>query len=280
MRNIARMLFVPLLMVLSVSCVSDNSPAEMKEMVGRLCPEHSNSFRFEYLSDQPDSIDCYSIETYKGKILIKGNTVNSMAVGLNAYLKNFCNTRVSWYASDPVEMPSALPLPESKIQASAKCSNRFFLNYCTFGYTMPYWKWSDWERLIDWMALNGVNMPLAITGQESIWYKVWTDMGLTDEQIRSYFTGPAHLPWHRMSNVDYWQSPLPESWLENQEELQKKILKRERSLGMTPVLPAFAGHVPAELKQVRPEAKIYTMSQWGGYDDRYRSHFIDPEDPL
>ena len=280
MRNIARILFVPLLMVLSVSCVSDNSPAEMKEMVGRLCPEYSNSFRFEYLSDQPDSIDSYSIETYKGKILIKGNTVNSMAVGLNAYLKNFCNTRVSWYASDPVEMPSALPLPESKIQASAKCSNRFFLNYCTFGYTMPYWKWSDWERLIDWMALNGVNMPLAITGQESIWYKVWTDMGLTDEQICSYFTGPAHLPWHRMSNVDYWQSPLPESWLENQEELQKKILKRERSLGMTPVLPAFAGHVPAELKQVRPEAKIYTMSQWGGYDDRYRSHFIDPDDPL
>lgn len=279
MRNIARILFV-LLMALSVSCVPDNSPAEMKEMVKRLCPEHSNSFRFEYLSDQPDSIDSYSIETYKGKILIKGNTVNSMAVGLNAYLKNFCNTRVSWYASDPVEMPSALPLPERKIQASAKCANRFFLNYCTFGYTMPYWKWSDWERLIDWMALNGVNMPLAITGQESIWYKVWTDMGLTDEQIRSYFTGPAHLPWHRMSNVDYWQSPLPESWLENQEELQKKILKRERSLGMTPVLPAFAGHVPAELKQVRPEAKIYTMSQWGGYDDRYRSHFIDPEDPL
>ena len=279
MRNIARILFV-LLMALSVSCVPDNSPAEMKEMVKRLCPEHSNSFRFEYLSDQPDSIDSYSIETYKGKILIKGNTVNSMAVGLNAYLKNFCNTRVSWYASDPVEMPSVLPLPESKIQASAKCANRFFLNYCTFGYTMPYWKWSDWERLIDWMALNGVNMPLAITGQESIWYKVWTDMGLADEQIRSYFTGPAHLPWHRMSNVDYWQSPLPESWLENQEELQKKILKRERSLGMTPVLPAFAGHVPAELKQVRPEAKIYTMSQWGGYDDRYRSHFIDPEDPL
>lgn len=89
MRNIVRMLFVPLLMVLSVSCVSDNSPAAMKEMVGRLCPEHSNSFRFEYLSDQPDSIDCYSIETYKGKILIKGNTVNSMAVGLNASLRIF-----------------------------------------------------------------------------------------------------------------------------------------------------------------------------------------------
>ena len=123
-------------------------------------------------------------------------------------------------------------------------------------------------------------MPLAITGQESIWYKVWTDMGLSDEQVRSYFTGPAHLPWHRMSNVDYWQSPLPQSWLKDQEELQKRILEREREFDMTPVLPAFAGHVPAELKTIYPNAKIYQMSQWGGFDEKYRSHFIDPMDSL
>ena len=71
-------------------------------------------------------------------------------------------------------------------------------------------------------------MPLAITGQESIWYKVWTEMGLSDEEVRTYFTGPAHLPWHRRSNVDYWQSPLPQSWLADQEKLQKLILERER----------------------------------------------------
>ncbi len=54
--------------------------------------------------------------------------------------------------------------------------------------------------------------------------------GLSDEQVRSYFTGPAHLPWHRMSNVDYWQSPLPQSWLKDQEELQKRILEENVSL--------------------------------------------------
>ena len=83
-----------------------------------------------------------------------------------------------------------------------------------------------------------------------------------------------------MSNVDYWQSPLPQSWLADQEKLQKLILERERAFDMTPILPAFAGHVPAELKELYPEAKIYTMSQWGGYDEKYRSHFIDPMDSL
>ena len=51
-----------------------------------------------------------------------------------------------------------------------------------------------------------INMPLAITGQEAIWYKVWSKLGLRDEEIRGYFTGPAHLPWHRMCNLDGWIS--------------------------------------------------------------------------
>lgn len=277
----AKLLLIPILSVLACSCVPDNSPAVMKELTERLFPEHADEFRFGFIEGVPaDSMDVFSIESYRGKVLIKGNSTNSMAVGLNHYLKNYCNTRVSWYASDKVCMPAVMPLPKEKVVLHSRCKNRFFLNYCTFGYTMPFWKWSDWERLIDWMALNGVTMPLAITGQESVWYNVWREMGLSDKEIRSYFTGPAHLPWHRMSNVDYWQSPLPESWLEDQEILQKKILERERAFAMKPVLPAFAGHVPAELKNVRPDAKIYTMSQWGGYDDKYRSHFIDPEDPL
>ena len=49
---------------------------------------------------------------------------------------------------------------------------------------------------------------------------------------------------------------------------------------MTPVLPAFSGHVPKELKAIYPDAKIHEMSQWGGYDSKYRSHFIEPMDSL
>lgn len=263
------------------SCRGNADKTPMQLMCERLVPDHADAFVFELFDNDtlPDS-DRFSIESRDGKIVIAGNNVNSQAVGLNYYLKNYCNAHVSWYAADPVQMPDVLPVLESKIVVDAKFDNRFFLNYCTFGYTMPYWKWQDWERLIDWMALNGVTMPLAITGQESVWYKVWSKLGLTDEQIRSYFTGPAQLPWHRMSNVDYWQSPLPKSWLDNQESLQKQILERERSLGMTPVLSAFSGHVPAELAEIYPDAKIHTMSQWGGFDEQYRSHFIEPMDSL
>ena len=36
-----------------------------------------------------------------------------------------------------------------------------------------WWDWERWEKEIDWMALQGINLPLAFTGQEAIWKKVF-----------------------------------------------------------------------------------------------------------
>ncbi len=269
--------FVAFLLVMFTGECLAEKPIE--DLVERLLPGQVSVFRFEQI--QPDNgKDVFELESIGNKIVIRGNNKISQAVGLNWYLKYYCYSSVSWYAADPIEVPDVLPMVETKVRKSCISVNRFFLNYCTFGYSMPWWDWDDWQRLIDWMALNGINMPLAITGQEAIWQKVWKQFGLSDEQIRAYFTGPTHLPWHRMANLDYWGGPLPQSYINNQFELQKKILKRQRELGMTPVLPAFAGHVPAALKDVLPEAKISLLGEWGGFPDAYRAHFVEPQDPL
>lgn len=250
-----------------------------KALAQRMMPQVANQISFEQLQKE-GSNDVFELESVNGLIVIRGNSANSMAVGLNHYLKYYCKTSVSWYLNDPVELPQVLPTVARKERITSRMEKRFFLNYCTFGYSMPWWQWEDWERLIDWMALNGINMPLAITGQESVWYKVWRKLGLTDQEIRSYFTGPTYLAWHRMSNIDYWLGSLPHSWLNHQEELQKKIVERERSLNMTPVLPAFAGHVPKEIARIFPDAKITKMTSWGGFREAYNSQFLDPLDPL
>lgn len=272
-------LFAALLaMVVTLPTIANAKVAPARALIERIAPQHAASFAFETLDASGN--DRFELSTKNGKVTIAGNNVNSIAVGINYYLKYYCNTDVSWYANDAVVMPETLPAVEGKISIDARCENRFFLNYCTFGYTMPWWEWRDWERLIDWMALNGVTLPLAITGQEAIWYNVWTSLGMTDEQVRGYFTGPAHLPWHRMSNIDEWQGPLPQSWLKGQAELQKQIVARERELGMSPVLPAFAGHVPEALKELYPKAKISQLHQWGGFTKDYACFFLDPMDPL
>ena len=267
-------------LLLCVSCTQKEPDPEviaMRGLVNRVIPEFSDQVILERLND---TVDRYEFESIDHKIVIRGNNANSMAVGLNRYLKYYCHAEFPWFMEEALEMPDTLPMVPEKVSETARVPERFFLNYCTFGYTMPWWSWEQWEHFIDWMALNGINLPLAITGQESVWYEVWSDLGLTDEEIRSYFTGPAHLPWHRMQNIDRWGGPLPMSWLENQKALQQKIVARERELNMKPVLPGFAGHVPPCIKRIYPDAPLASLGDWAGFDSTCWCKFLDPLDPL
>ena len=248
-------------------------------LANRLSPALAAKVEFHQI-DAEQGRDVFTLESRGGKVAIGGNNAGSMAVGLNRYLNRYCKVTVSWYADVAVTLPKALPDVPQAERVTARVPQRFFLNYCTWGYTMPFWQWRDWERFIDWMALNGVNLPLAITGQEAVWYNVWTRLGMTDKQVRDYFTGPAYLPWHRMANIDGWCGPLPKEWLEGQTVLQQRIVERERALNMRPVLPAFAGHVPGALRDIFPDADIQALGSWAGFDNQYRTYFLNSEDPL
>jgi len=259
-----------------------NSAEDAKALSERLLPHQSKNIEF-VIEESED--DFYSLETVGKKLVIKGNNANSMAVGLGNYLRDWCNINVSWFVRDAVKEPHCLPRVETKVVRRALVGYRFFLNYCTFGYTLCWWHWKDWERLIDWMALHGVTLALANTGQEAVWQKVWMQFGLSAQQVREYFTGPAYLPWHRMSNIDFWDGPLPQGWIDSQAELQKKIVERELSLGINPILTSFNGHVPAALKTVYPQADIKALSDWGLFEQkqgetRCKCSYLSPSDTL
>ena len=136
-------------------------------LASRIVPEIADRIEF-VKAESPDSVDRFALRSDGDRIVISGNNAGAMAVGLNYYLKEYCLTEVSWYADEPVELPDQLPAVPEEVTVDSRLANRFFLNYCTSGYSMPFWQWRDWERFIDWMALNGVNLPLATTGQEAI----------------------------------------------------------------------------------------------------------------
>lgn len=257
---------------------ADSQEKTVAQLIDRLFPGKSSAFEL-YILKKTSAIDSFHVESLEDKIVIKGTNALALSKGLNEYLQKYCHISVSWYLADKIVLPELLPVVQTPFGQSCRFENRFFLNYCTFGYTMLWWNWQDWERLIDWMALNGINMPLAITGQEYIWQKVYQKFGMAPEESRKFFTGPGHLPWQRMGNLDRWLGPLPQSFIDGQFALQKQILARERSLGMKPVLPAFAGHVPYDLKKNYPNIKITNLGSYetGKENDAY---FLDPTDPL
>ena len=270
---------VTMLVALSSFGTTSDDVAQARALAQRLSPKLAAKVEFKKITAD-NGKDLFTLDGENGKVVIGGNNANSMATGLNRYLNRYCMTTVSWYADVPVQLPDILPDVPAPERVTARVPQRFFLNYCTWGYTMPFWQWRDWERFIDWMALNGVNLPLAITGQEAVWHKVWTKLGMSDAQVRAYFTGPAYLPWHRMANIDGWCGPLPKEWLEGQTALQQRIVERERALNMRPVLPAFAGHVPGALREIFPDADIQPLISWAGFDEQYRTYFLDSQDPL
>jgi len=245
------------------------------QLAERIIPDHARFFEFETISDN-EGLDVFEIETKGDKIVIRGNTGVAKASGLNYYLENFCNCQVSMNCNN-LNLPAVLPKTEEKIRVETPFKYRYLFNYCTYGYSMPWWDWEKWEQMIDYMAMKGVNMPLSTIGQEAVWNEVYQELGLTREQLDNFFVGPAHLPWGWMGNIDGIGGPLPQNWINKRKDLQTKILDRERSLGMTPVLQAFTGHVPKELKASFPDAHIMQIEPWAGIPG---TMFLDPTDPL
>jgi alpha-N-acetylglucosaminidase len=103
---------------------------------------------------------------------------------------------------------------------------------------------ASWETMLDWMALSGINLALAYTGQEEMYRKVYQGFGIDTDVFASWSNGPAHLAWSRGQSMHGVGGPLPTSWMTQQWQLQRQILERMRALGIVPVLPAFQGNVP------------------------------------
>ncbi|CAC5398841.1 unnamed protein product [Mytilus coruscus] len=181
-----------------------------------------------------------------------------------------------------LDIPKELPkLPKSGVTVSANDRFRYYQNVCTVSYSFVWYKWEDWEKQLDWMALHGLNLPLAFTGQEAIFQRVYMKMGMTMKDMQTHFGGPAFQAWSRMGNMRGWGGPVTQTWLNDQLILQHKILDRMRALGMIPVLPGFAGHVPEALSRLHPKANVSRLRDWGRFNETYCcTYLLDFGDPL
>jgi len=238
----------------------------------------NNASRFELILDKKVSgNDGYTIEVKDNKVYISGNSPVALCSGAYRYLKSACNGIVSWSGSR-IHIPDTLPVYSERIQSPYYY--RYYLCNTAHGYTMPFWDWERWEKEIDWMVLHGINMPMLSGAHEAILYRVFKNIGLTDDEIKRYFSGPAYFPWNRMGNLSGWCGDFPESFYEKQVVLNHQIIKRLKELKMHPIIPAFAGFVPSEIKRIYPDEKLRDLEWGGGLDTAYRAHILDPGSKL
>jgi alpha-N-acetylglucosaminidase len=250
--------------------------AAARALVWRVLPANAAGFAVAAIPDSAGR-DVFEVESRGDTVILRGSSGVAIAAALNWYLEHVAGANAS-LPLKPIALPTPLPRVAAKARRTTPYRVRYFFNYCTFSYSMAWWDWSDWQSMIDWMALKGINAPLAVTGQEGVWRLVLRDFGFSKQQIADFLVGPAYLPWGWMANIDGLGGPLPESWIDGHIALERRILARERSLGMTPVLQGFTGHVPRSITQVFPGAAIHQTGDWSaGFSGTW---FLDPQDSL
>lgn len=261
-----------------LSAKDDSGVKAVHDLIERVTPGYGNQFVLKIIPAGEDGQDVYEIGGRKGKVILKGNNPVSLATAYNWYLKYTCNAHVSWFG-DQLDLPETLPAPEKPVKGRHVINgrHRVYMNYCTVSYTAPWWDWKRWEREIDYMAMNSINMPLSVVGLEAVWYNTLLKYGFTDLEARSCLTGPAHFAWQWMQNIQSYGGPLPKSWIDSHIELGRKILGRQLELGMRPIQQGFSGYVPREMRSKFPKAAISKRGSWCGFQGAAQ---IDPTDPL
>lgn len=265
------------------------STAGLYSLVERRLPSHCGQFEFHLEGVHANTAseaqnDRYTVSTASnGSIIVQGNSLSALSTGLRRYLTDIAHVDIYWFIGSQLDK-AASPLPRTNdtLTGESVVPWRYFFNTVTFSYTTAFWSWEDWELELDWLALHGVNLPLAWVGFEKILLDVFRDVGLTDDEILPFFSGPAFQAWNRFGNIQgAWDGELPLSWIDSQFELQEQILKRMLELGMTPILPAFTGFVPRSLTNLFPNATVVNGSRWEDFPVAYtNTTFLEPSDAL
>ena len=241
-----------------IAVISSANPID--NLLERIDKGASKKFKTELIQSPTDF---FELSQEGNRFVIKGNTWVNIAVGLNWYLKYYAGIHLTWNNMN-THLPASLPRVTSPERHATDLKLRYDFNYCTFSYSMAFWDWKRWQTEIDWMALHGVNLPLAIVGEEVAWRNMLLKLGYTKEEIGKFIAGPAFLAWWEMNNLEGWGGPLPDSWYNQQEALQKKILKRMHEYGMQPVLPGFCGMMPHDAK-AKLGLNVTDGGIWNGY---------------
>ena len=160
-------LYLVILLVVGLSTYLSANP--VNGLLERIDKGASKKFVIE-LNKGAD--DFFELDQKGSKVVVRGNNYVNIATGINWYLKYYAGIQLSWNGMQ-ASLPVVLPPVTRKERHETSLSLRYDFNYCTYSYTMAFWDWERWEKEIDWMALHGINLPLAAVGQECIWFNIF-----------------------------------------------------------------------------------------------------------
>lgn len=233
----------------------------------------ASAFSFEITGEKaPDS---FCVRAYDGMVYITANNYISAFHGFYCYLKKYCRIQLSHCANREIKLKK-LVMFDGEYKKTIEQSLRVYMNYCTLCYSMCSWDFERWEKEIDFMAMNAINMPLAVVGSEAVLFETLLHFKMPENRALSCISGNTFWAWQLMTNITGYRPPSNKKYIYERLELGRKILKRYLEFGMKPIQQGFSGHIPPQLKSFLPDADIYPQNGWCGFE---KTAQIDPTDP-
>lgn len=248
----------------------------MLDLIKRNTPHIACAFTLKTI-ERENGKSVYNLSALDGKILLEGDCKISQAMAYYRYLKDYCGVNLSHCGNTAIGEITAAPLPDREIHHVIEQDRRVYMSYRTFGYSCIWWDWERWEREIDFMAMNGINMPLSVVGTEAVWYYTMRDFKYSETGALTYLSGPGFWAWQLMGNLCGYFPLADKDYIESRLKLGKKIIDREVELGMTPIQQGFSGIIPKSISRLFRSAKITMLPGWRNFPVNY---MVDPLDPL
>lgn len=227
---------------------------------------------FELRLDRRLKTDYYTVESLRGVVRLISNSGVGLASAFNCYLKEVCKCHVSRFGNR-IELPQNLPQVKGKIERHTTFKHRYAYNYCAHSYSMSFWNEKDWQKELDFLAMNGVNMILDITGMEEVYRRFLTKLGYRLREIKNFLTGPSYFAWCYMANITGVGGPLHDNFFYESAELARKNHRRMQVLGIDVVLEAYNGMVPSDIAKKVRDIPTIEQGLWNGLP---RPLMIDP----
>lgn len=236
------------------------------ELHALVCRTIGKSFSdsFIFMLQKSDE-EFYSLTDENGKIKITANSGVNLAAGLGHYYKYFCSLHFSQVGRNAA-MPSPMPKIGGEVTMHTTFKVRYSYNYCALSYTMAFWGEEEWQKELDLLALQGVNVILDITALEEVWRRFLSKLGYSNDEARAFITGPAYYAWFNMANIYSTGGPVPLAFFKSRTELARRNHLFMRKMGMMPVLQGYSGMVPNDVRKYVPDASIILQGLWNGLD--------------
>lgn len=147
----------------------------MKDFIKRNFPQFENNFDV-IINNQKE--EKYKITAKDNMVTVEASNYICACNGIYEYLKEYGNVQYSWCGTFSFDLKE-LTMFDGVFEKTIQQRFRVYLNYCTLDYSMCWWDFSRWEKEIDFMAMNGINMPLTPIGSEAVWYETLLEFNFT-----------------------------------------------------------------------------------------------------